>query len=134
MHFDITTVLLAISVLLFLLALIAAARPMSFLLFGKRVKGRVRSEHLFTSGGTRMRFYRVSFGLSTGQPGELRSSASARWLARPGVGAEVDVLLRERAEGPKACIATWPEMWLGPTVLLFFCMTSAAFAAFTMSG
>jgi hypothetical protein len=115
--------------LMFCLALKLAARPLSLLIGGARVTGTVVSEHLFKSDGTRARFYRVAFPLSTGQRATLRSAAIAAWLSAPELGAEVDVLVTERSRQPKACIASWREMWLGSFVCLVIGAGFGAFAA-----
>lgn len=120
--------------LIFLLAISMLARPVALLFTGKRVKGVVVSEHLFRSNGTRKRFYRVVFPLSSGQKANIRSSGSAVWLNSPAVGEEVPVLVSESGNQSRARIAIWHELWLDGVVSLLLSIMFAAVAAFVAFG
>jgi hypothetical protein len=115
--------------LMLLLSVSVLVRPIRLILSGKRVKGVVTSEHLYRMYGIRMRFYRVVFPLSTGQEAQIRSSASKNCRRHPQVGSEVPVLVSEAGMQPRACIATWSELWLGGLIPLFFSIMLTAFAA-----
>jgi len=134
MRIALTVVFAALTGLALLLALATLTRPVVLFLSGRRVKGVVASEHLFRSYGTRMRFYRVTFPLSTGQEANIRSSATAAWLHCPPVGSEIPVLVSESGNQPRACIAIWHELWLGGLVALLVSIMAAAVAAFVALG
>ena len=133
MHIALTVAFAVLAGLTLLLALAMLARPIVLVISGRRVKGVVTSEHLYRMYGTRMRFYRVTFPLSTGQEAHIRSSASAAWLHCPPVGSVAPVLVSESGNLPRACIAIWHELWLPGLASLFISIMAGAFVAFVAS-